>query len=186
MKNSSDAELIDSMRSGQQQAIAVLYDRYAGLVYSIAYRILQNSQAAEDLTQDIFITFWTSDCYNSKRGSVSSFLGLLTRSRAIDKIRQRTTTNHLLARWQQTISEASTSPSPLESATIQETRTKIQQAMAKLPPQQRQILELNYYQGLSHNQIAQSLNLTPGIVKSRLRQALIQLKTQLTQGARVG
>lgn len=185
MKNSSDADPIYRMRSVQQQEITVLYDRYAGLVYSIAYRILQNAQEAEDLTQDIFVTFWKSDRYNSERGSLSSFLGLLTRSRAIDKIRQRTTTNNFLARWQQTISEESTSPSPLESATTQETQAIMQQAMAQLPVQQRQILELNYYQGFSHNQIAQSLNLTPGIVKSRLRQALVHLKTQLTNEERL-
>jgi RNA polymerase sigma-70 factor, ECF subfamily len=107
------------------------------LVYSIAYRILQNDRDAEDLTQDIFVTFWKSDRYNPERGFLSSFLGLLTRSRAIDKIRQRTTTNNFLARWQQTISEESTSPSPLESATTQETQEIVQQAMAQLPAQQR-------------------------------------------------
>jgi RNA polymerase sigma-70 factor, ECF subfamily len=73
------------MRSGQQRSISLLYDRYAGLVYIIAYRILQNDRDAEDLTQDIFVTFWNSDVYNPERGSLSSFLGLLTRSRAIDK-----------------------------------------------------------------------------------------------------
>jgi RNA polymerase sigma-70 factor, ECF subfamily len=180
MKNLSDAELVSSLRSGQRQAIAVLYDRYAGLVYSIAYRILQNAQEAEDLTQDIFVTFWENDRFNPTRGSLSSFLGLLTRSRAIDKIRQRTTANNFLSRWQQTISEESTSASPLETAATQETQTNVQQAMQSLPALQRQILELNYYKGLSHNQIAQSLGLTPGVVKSRLRQALVQLKTQLT------
>jgi RNA polymerase sigma-70 factor, ECF subfamily len=179
MKNLSDAELVYGLRSSQRQAIAVLYDRYAGLVYSIAYRILQNVQEAEDLTQDIFVKFWEHDCYNPERGSLSSFLGLLTRSRAIDKIRQRTTANSFLARWQQAVTEESTFPSPLESATTAETQAKIQQAMAQIPAQQRQILELSYYQGLSHRQIAQSLNLTPGVVKSRLRQALTQLKTQL-------
>jgi RNA polymerase sigma-70 factor, ECF subfamily len=186
MNNSSDADLIYGMRSGQQRSIVVLYDRYAGLVYSIAYRILQNAQEAEDLTQDIFVNFWKSDAYNPERGSLSSFLGLLTRSRAIDKIRQRTTTNSFLSRWQQTISEESTSPLPLESAATQETQEIVRQAIAQLPHQQRQILELNYYRGLSHNQIAQSLSLTPGIVKSRLRQALVQLKTQLIDGKRLG
>jgi RNA polymerase sigma-70 factor, ECF subfamily len=186
MNNSSDADLIYGMRSGQQRSIEVLYDRYAGLVYSIAYRILQNDRDAEDLTQDIFVTFWNSDAYNPERGSLSSFLGLLTRSRAIDKIRQRTTANNFLSRWQQTISEESTAPSPLESATTQETQALVRQAIAQLPERQRQILELNYYQGLSHDRIAQSLNLTPGIVKSRLRQALVQLKTQLIDGKRLG
>ncbi len=182
MKNLSDAELISRLRSGQKQAMAVLYDRYAGLVYSIAYRVLQNAQAAEDLTQNIFITFWEKDYFNPDRGSLSSFLGLLTRSRAIDKVRQRTTTSSFVARWQQNISEASTTPSPLESAITQETQANMQQALQKLPELQRQILELNYYQGLSHNQIAESLGLTPGVVKSRIRQALIQLKTQIDNG----
>ena len=182
VKNLSDAELISSLRSGQKQAVAVLYDRYAGLVYSIAYRILQNAQAAEDLTQDIFITFWEKDYFNPDRGSLSSFLGLLTRSRAIDKVRQRTTASSFLSRWQQTITEVSTTPSPLESATTQETQANIQEALQQLPELQRQILELNYYQDLSHNQIAESLGLTPGVVKSRLRQALLQLKTQIPNG----
>ncbi len=179
MKDPTDAELVCGLRSGQKHSITILYDRYAGLVYSIAYRILQNGQEAEDLTQDIFITFWQSDRFDPTRGSLSSFLGLLTRSRAIDKIRQRATANNFLSRWQQTITENSTSPSPLELATVQETQIKIQHVMRQLPALQRQILELNYYEGFSHNQIAESLNLTPGVVKSRLRQALIQLKAQL-------
>ncbi|MCG9889885.1 MAG: sigma-70 family RNA polymerase sigma factor [Thermosynechococcaceae cyanobacterium MS004] len=184
MKNLSDAELVHSLRAGQQRAIAILYDRYAGLVYSIAYRVLQNTQEAEDLTQDIFVTFWQSDRFDPQRGALSSFLGVLTRSRAIDKIRQRNTTQSFLLRWQQTIGEGSTDPSPLEAATTQETQTTIQQAMQQLPDLQRQILELNYYQGFSHGQISEHLGLTPGVVKSRLRQALVQLKTQVAPTAR--
>ncbi len=179
MKNSPDAELVHNLRIGQHQALTVLYDRYAGLVYSIAHQILQNAQEAEDLTQDIFLTFWQNNSFNPDRGSVSSFLGLLTRSRAIDKIRKRTTANSFLSRWQKTVTEESTDPSPLKRATTAEVQTSIHQAMQALPELQRQILNLNYYQGLSHNQIAESLNLTPGVVKSRLRQALVQLKTRL-------
>jgi RNA polymerase sigma-70 factor, ECF subfamily len=185
MKNSPDAELVRNLRLGRHQALSVLYDRYAGLVYSIAYQILQNAQEAEDLTQDIFLTFWQNNSFNPDRGSVSSFLGLLTRSRAIDKIRKRTTANSFLARWQKTITEESTTPSPLEQATTAEIQTSIRQAMQALPELQRQILSMNYYQGLSHNQIAQTLALTPGVVKSRLRQALSQLKTQLASAHRL-
>jgi RNA polymerase sigma-70 factor, ECF subfamily len=179
MKNSPDAELVHNLRLGQQQALSVLYDRYAGLVYSIAHQILQNAQEAEDLSQDIFLTFWQNNSFNPDRGSVSSFLGLLTRSRAIDKIRKRTTATSFLSRWQKTITEESTAPSPLERATTAEIQTSIHQAMQALPELQRHILNLNYYQGLSHNQIAESLNITPGVVKSRLRQALVQLKARL-------
>jgi RNA polymerase sigma-70 factor, ECF subfamily len=180
MKNSPDAELVHNLRLGQHQALNILYDRYAGLVYSIASQILQNTQEAEDLTQDIFLTFWQNNSFDPDRGSVSSFLGLLTRSRAIDKIRKRTTTNSFLARWQKTITEESTVPSPLEQATTAEIQTNVRQAMQVLPELQRQILNMSYHQGLSHNHIAESLQLTPGVVKSRLRQALLQLKTQLT------
>jgi RNA polymerase sigma-70 factor, ECF subfamily len=186
MKDLSDGELVHNLRSGQKQAMAVLYDRYAGLVYSIAYRVLQSAQEAEDLTQDIFLTFWEKDSFNPERGALSSFLGLLTRSRAIDKVRQRTTAYSFLSRWQQTVVQASTSPSPLESATTQETQTTIHKGMQQLPDLQRQILEMNYFQGLSHNQISESLGLTPGVVKSRLRQALLQLKEQISPEERLG
>jgi RNA polymerase sigma-70 factor, ECF subfamily len=179
VKNLSDAELISMLHSGKKQAMSFFYDRYAGLVYSIAYRVLQNDRDAEDLTQDIFITFWRQDYYNPDRGSLSSFLGLLTRSRAIDKVRQRTTVTSFLSRWQQTMSKVDSSPSPLEFATIQETQTNIQQALQQLPDLHRQVLESSYYHGLSHNQIAESLGLTPGVVKSRIRQALVLLKKQI-------
>ena len=181
LQDSSDAELVYLLRNGKKQALAILYKRYVGLVYSIAYKVLQNEQLAEDLTQDIFVTFWQKDKFDPNKGKLSSFLGLLTRSRAIDKIRSSNTTKNFLNRWQKIYSEESNVSSPLEQVSLTERQQKLQQALKQLPELQRQILEMNYFQGLSQAKIAQQLNLTLGIVKSRYRQGMSQLKNLLIE-----
>ena len=181
LQDSSDAELVYLLRNGKKQALAILYKRYVGLVYSIAYKVLQNEQLAEDLTQDIFVTFWQKDNFDPNKGKLSSFLGLLTRSRAIDKIRSSNTTKNFLNRWQKIYSEESNVSSPLEQVSLTERQQKLQQALKQLPELQRQILEMNYFQGLSQAKIAQQLNLTLGIVKSRYRQGMSQLKNLLIE-----
>lgn len=181
IQDQSDAELIYLLRDGEQKALAILYQRYAGLVYSVAYKILQNQQSAEDLTQDIFVTFWQKDNFDPNRGKLSSFLGLLTRSRAIDKIRSSNTTQNFLNRWQKIYSEDIDISLPLEELSLIERQQKLQKALDQLPALQRQILELNYFEGLSQAKIAEQLNLTLGIVKSRSRQGMSQLKKLLLE-----
>ena len=80
----SDGEVLAALRDGRLNAIDVLYDRYAKQVYSLAYKILANSEEAEDITQDVFLTLWQRDAYQSTRGSLKAFLTTLTRSRSID------------------------------------------------------------------------------------------------------
>lgn len=87
LKDADDSELINLLRASNSQAMDILYDRYAGLVYSVAFKILHNNSDAEELTQDIFVSLWQKDNYQPTRGSLKSFLGLLTRHRAIDKLR---------------------------------------------------------------------------------------------------
>lgn len=181
LADKSDAELVRCLRAGQQQALSILYERYVGLVYSVAYKILTNRQEAEDLTQDIFVTFWKKDRFDPNRGALSSFLGLLTRSRAIDKLRSRNTTQNFLARWQKIISEGEFEPLPLEQASFEERQAKLQKALSELPELQRRILEMNYFEGLSQAKIAKALALTLGTVKSRSRQGLLQLKKLLLE-----
>jgi RNA polymerase sigma-70 factor, ECF subfamily len=179
--DSSDADLVRSLRAGQRKALEVLYDRYVGLVYSIAYKILGNSQEAEDLTQDIFVTFWQQESFDPSRGSLKSFLGLLTRSRAVDKIRRRNTTNGFLERWQKIVTEESSDPMPLEKASMEECQEAVQLAMQQISDEQRLVLEMNYYEGLSQAKISQELNLSLGVVKHRSRQGMIELR-KLLQG----
>lgn len=185
LTDATDAELVTRLQSGQQQALAILYDRYVGLVYSVSFKILQNQQEAEDLTQEIFLTFWKQNRFDPNRGALSSFLGLLTRSRAIDKIRKGNTSHKFLEKWQKIISEGSITTLPLEEASQEEQRDKLQQALEQLPEIQRTVLKMNYFEGLSQAKIAQTLNLTLGTVKSRSRQGLTQLKKLLLENQSV-
>lgn len=181
LKDAPDGELIDLLRAGNSQAMSVLYDRYAGLVYSLAFKILQNKGDAEELTQDIFISLWQKDSYQAGRGSLKSFLGLLTRHRAIDKLRKRNTAQNFLDRWQLNIVESSTELMPLETVQEREQQEKLQKALSLLPPEQREILTMNFFEGLSRAQIAEKLNLPEGTVKSRVRLAFVRLKRLLLE-----
>ena len=181
LQDADDNQLILRLRVSDSKAMEVLYDRYAGLVYSVAFKILQNSSDAEELTQDVFISLWQQDNYRPKRGSLKSFLGLLTRHRAIDKLRKRNTTQKFLARWQLNIYDSSSSTLPLEEVQSQEQRKRLQKALSLLPVEQREILMMNFFQGLSRTQIAQKLNLPVGTVKSRVRLAFVRLKKILLE-----
>jgi RNA polymerase sigma-70 factor (ECF subfamily) len=154
----SDAELVLCLKAGQNKALYILYKRYAGLVYSIAYKILTNPQEAEDLTQEIFFTFWKQDHFDLNQGTLSSFLGLLTRSRAIDKLRSRKAAQNFLVRSQQLIVEERSDLLPLEQVSLEERQEKLRQALGELLELQRRVLEMNYFEGLSHAKIAKALN----------------------------
>ncbi len=181
LKDAPDHELIHRLRAAEKQAMEVLYERYAGLVYSVAFKFLQNSSDAEELTQEVFMILWQRDNYQPERGSLKSFLGLLTRHRAIDKLRKRNTTQKFLERWQLHLSESSFTTLSLEEAESQERQRQIKKALDLLPLEQREILMMNFFEGLSRTQIAQKLNLPVGTVKSRVRLAFVRLKKILLE-----
>lgn len=116
----TDIELFHALKAGQSSALGVLYDRYGSLVYGLALRVLKNSQEAEDLTQEIFLNLWHKGNYNPVRGSLSSYLTILTRSRAIDKLRSRSTNLKFLERWSQNIKTQARSHTPFEQAALKE------------------------------------------------------------------
>jgi RNA polymerase sigma-70 factor (ECF subfamily) len=176
----TDEELIRAMAAGQSSALGILYDRYSSLVYRLALKILANPQEAEDLTQEIFLNLWRSGSYNPSRGSLSSFLTTLTRSRAIDKLRSRGTSLKLIQRWSQMmISEETSSPTPFESASLSQRSHYVRNALAQLPEKQRQVLELAYYEGLSQSEIAARLSIPLGTIKTWSRQGLLNLRKNL-------
>ena len=181
LRDASDGELINLLRAGNSQAMSTLYDRYAGLVYSVAFNILHSNGDAEELTQDIFISLWQKDSYQAGRGSLKSFLALLARHRAIDKLRKRKTAQNFLDRWQLYLHESSAELMPLEDAQDREQQEKLQQALSQLSPEQREILTLNFFEGLSRAQIAERLDLPVGTVKSRVRLAFVKLKRLLLE-----
>lgn len=172
----SDAELIHRLRAGQQKALGILYDRYGGLVYTLALKILNQPDEAEDLTQDVFLTFWKQDKFDPSRAALSTYLCLLVRSRAINKLHSLASQQRSIQRLQQTTSTESLVPTPLERASLAEQQHTLQQAMTQLSDNQKRILELSYYQGLSQSEIAQQLSLPLGTVKTNVRQGLIKLR----------
>ena len=177
----SDVELYRNLQAGKKSALGQLYDRYATLVYSLALRILTNPQEAEDLTQEIFLTLWRRQTYNPDRGSLSSFLITLTRSRAFDRLRSRSSKHKLVDRCGQMISTSALLPTPVELASVQERQEQVRQALDELPQKHREVLEMAYYQGLSQSEIAKQLDKPLGTVKTWARKGLLQLRENLQE-----
>ncbi|MBD2464450.1 sigma-70 family RNA polymerase sigma factor [Oscillatoria sp. FACHB-1407] len=179
LKRSSDEDVLVALREGRMSALDVLYDRYAKQVYSLAYRILASTEEAEDITQEVFLTLWQKDTYQSSRGSLKTFLITLTRSRSIDRLRHQGTRHRFLQRWQRlSASEQETAP-PLDDVSVNEQSHLLQEALTVLSDSEREILEIAYYEGISQTEIAKRLNLPLGTVKSRSRQGLNKLRQHL-------
>jgi RNA polymerase sigma-70 factor, ECF subfamily len=175
----TDVEIFLALKAGDQSALGVLYDRYASLVYRLALRILSTPQEAEDLTQEIFLNLWRNQSYQPDRGSLSSFLTLLTRSRAIDRLRSRNSNLKVIQRWSQAMSSELPPPTPFESVSLNQRSEYVRDALSQLPDKQRQVLEMAYYEGLTQSQIAEHLNTPLGTVKTWSRNGLLNLKKTL-------
>jgi RNA polymerase sigma-70 factor (ECF subfamily) len=174
----SDADLVASLGT-DAQALAVLYDRHAGLVYGLALKILASAPEAEDLTQEVFVMLRHGSAYDPTRGSLTAYLVTYTRSRAIDRLRGRSRSRRLLEQWRADPLTATVAPSPLEALTSRERTTRVRDALATLPATQRTVLELAYYGGLSQTEIATEIEAPLGTVKTWARKGLATLRTLL-------
>ena len=171
----SDAELWFALQAGQTQALGELYDRHVGLVYGVSLKVLGNAQEAEDLTQDIFIKLAERASYDPGRGSLRTFLMILTRSRAIDRLRSRQSARRSNRRWQ--ADYAPSAAEPLTHGMVKaEQSNQVQAAMSQISAQQRQVLQMAYYEGLTQAAIAERLNAPLGTVKARARRGLLKLR----------
>ena len=175
----TDTELFHALKTGQIAALGILYDRYAAAVYGLARRILGNTEEAEDVTQEVFLTLHHRDTYDPSRGSLLNFLLTMTRSRSIDRLRSRSIKQRFFQRWRMSMSAAELSP--LSRASSNEQAKAVRQAMMQLRETERQVLELAYYRGLSQSEIAERLNIPLGTVKSRSRQGLKKLRRTLQE-----
>ena len=183
----ADEDLISLVGDGDAEAFALLYDRHSRAAYSLAYRLMNGRQAAEDLLQDSFIKVWRSaGGYRVGRGSVRTWILSIVRNRAIDQFRsdasRRRTRDEV---------EAST-PTSYPSEAFAETWRNTQQEQMRevlkmLPQEQLRILELAYFSGYTHVEIAERLSLPLGTVKGRMRLGLEKLRnhTELREMALV-
>lgn len=178
MSPPSDNELLQQLQTHQPQSLTYLYDTYGDLMYGLAYRLLNNRQESEDLVQEVFAQLWQRCTYDPKRSSFKSFLMLLVRSRAIDRLRaSKTHQNRALQTEGWRFSEGENFP--LEAATHDEVSQRVKLALAELPESQRQALELSYFRGLTQAEIAEQLAVPLGTVKSWFRLSFTKLRQSL-------
>jgi RNA polymerase sigma-70 factor (ECF subfamily) len=168
------------MARGDHDALAEIYDRHGRLVYSLAFRILRDQSDAEDVVQDVFSQAWRqASRYDASRGSVLGWLLTLTRSRAIDRLRGRR------SRPEPSTDETALNsiPDPAAPADVQAASaaqaTHLRAALDGLTVLQRVAIELAFYEGLTHAEIAERLELPLGTVKTRIRQGLLKLRDRL-------
>jgi RNA polymerase sigma-70 factor, ECF subfamily len=180
----TDEALMEQMAKQDQEALSVLYDRYRGVVFSLALRILRDRAEAEEVMTDVFFQSWKSaGGFDPLRGSVAGWLITLCRSRAIDRLRARGRRDASLAALAadplQTVSQGAAGAGPEESTEIRHRSARILAALGALSTEQRGVLELAYYSGLSHSEIAAKLGEPLGTVKTRIRQGLLALRESL-------
>jgi RNA polymerase sigma-70 factor, ECF subfamily len=172
-----DGAVMNALCQGQPAALEILYDRYGGLVYKLALRMLSQPEAAADLTQEVFFSLWEKpDRYNPSRGSLAVFLTVFTRSQALNRIRQFKSQQQLTARFGQEVLPTHYERPGLEQLSLEELADRVRHALQNLPDAQRQVLELAYYDGLSQSDITAQTGIPLGTVKSRSRQGLLKLQ----------
>ncbi|MFZ0432203.1 MAG: sigma-70 family RNA polymerase sigma factor [Candidatus Acidiferrales bacterium] len=176
----ADAALIQRIIERDETALAEMYDRYAGMLTSVLTRILRDTQAAEEILQDIFYHLWrTAAQFDASRGSLPGWLMVIGRNRAISRLRRRNP-----AAGEELEENAVVAPYNLESAVArQEMVGRVKGALGGLPKEQRDTLELAYFEGLTHSEIAERTGDPLGTVKTRLRTAVETLRRTLGPAA---
>jgi RNA polymerase sigma-70 factor (ECF subfamily) len=175
-----DDELLALIACGDEPALAILYDRYSGLVYTIAMRVTGDRQTAEEVMQDVFQGVWqTAGSYQTGRGACAAWLVGIARHRAIDATRSK---RERARTREQTIERpgfAETTGAPDPELTDLDLREAVRTALDALPPAQRQAVELAFYSGLTRVEIAERLGEPLGTVKTRMRLGLLKLRDLL-------
>jgi RNA polymerase sigma-70 factor (ECF subfamily) len=170
----SDLALVTAIRSGDQGAMAALYDRFSSIVYAVALRVLQETTAAEDVLQDIFMQLWRNPAaFDSSRGNMAAWLAVIARNRAIDALRRR--------RPQDEIEDVVVAVETDLASETDRSRAmeKVRGALQAMPSSQRSALEMAYFEGLTHTEIAEKTGEPLGTVKTRIRTGLISLRKVL-------
>jgi RNA polymerase sigma-70 factor (ECF subfamily) len=173
-----------AVRQGDRAAFQSLYDLFVVELLALCERILHNRADAEDVVAEVFWELWRRrDRYDAQRGGARPYLMTLARSRAIDRLRSQASRPETKGDFPQQPVDAQQlaafDPLPERSALDAELRTAIVQALAQLDPRQREAMELAYYEGLSHQQIAVRLNSPLGTVKTHIRKGLAKLRHAL-------
>lgn len=168
-----DMRLVARIRAGDQLALSELYDRYSNVVYGVALRILQDTGAAEDVLQDIFLQLWRKpDAFDSSRGSLGGWLAVIARHRSIDRLRQRKPESDI---EDCVIASNTDLRDETERSLVIE---KVRGVMNEMSSDQRTALEMAYFEGLTHTEIAAKTGEPLGTIKTRIRSGLQMLRAR--------
>lgn len=163
--------IIAGIRGGREDAMAQLYDRYSSIVYSVALRVLGDTGAAEDVLQEVFMQLWRNPAaFDANRGSLAAWLAVIARHRAIDALRKRkpqTDISEVVIALDLDLEEEAGRKLAIE---------KVRSALAGMPAEQRKAVELAFFEGLTHSEVAAKTGEPLGTVKTRIRSALQNLR----------
>jgi len=182
-RDPDEHDLLTRISARDQAALEALFDRFAPAMQGLALKILGSAEEAEEIVLDVFSAVWrTAPTYDAKRGRVDGWLFMMTRSRALDRIRARQRSDRL----REAVTEQASLEAPYcvadpeEEALVSERRAVVRTAMEQLTQGQREVIELAYYKGLSHSEIADQIGEPLGTVKTRIRSGLVKLRDCLT------
>jgi RNA polymerase sigma factor (sigma-70 family) len=175
----TDEALLSLVASSDDQALAELYDRFGGVAYGLALRILRDESLAQDAVQDAFLAVWrTADRFLAERARASTWILTLVHRRAVDLVRRQ---ERRRGEPLEAVPEPVAPEQVDEQATIRFQRQVVQEALRQLPPEQREALELGYYAGLTQSELAERLGQPLGTIKSRMFTGLTRLRDLLAQ-----
>jgi RNA polymerase sigma-70 factor, ECF subfamily len=186
LRSLADEELMELVEDGEARAFEVIFDRHAGAAYSFAYRLCGRRALAEDIVQDAFLSLWRSGAgYDRVRGSVRSWVLSAVHNRAVDALR-RSGSRESRNVPDEGITERLASPDSTDAEVERrDDARRVRSALDELPTDQRHVIELAYFGGFSHNQIAEILELPAGTVKGRMRLGLTKMRHALGEASRV-
>ena len=180
----ADEELVRQAREGDALAFEVIFDRHAGVAFSLAYRMCGRRALAEDVVQDAFVSLWRSGMgYEHARGTVRAWILGVVRNKVIDAFRRETAKAGMDIRDDVAVEEMPAAELTEVEVERGEAAEEVRGALAELPGEQRRVIELAYFGGFTHTEIAGILELPSGTVKSRIRLGLQKLRLSLANPA---
>jgi RNA polymerase sigma-70 factor (ECF subfamily) len=180
----ADEDLMPLVERKDPAAFEIVYDRHGGAAFSLAYRIVGDRLVAEEVTQEAFLSVWRSGArFDRTRGSVRTWLLGVVRNRAIDVLRRESGRAPTVSLELDAVPEQESRFEPTDAEALRrETTREVRGALAHLPEDQVQVVQLAYFGGLSHTEIAEVLGMPLGTVKGRMRLAMEKMRATLAEG----
>jgi RNA polymerase sigma-70 factor (ECF subfamily) len=171
---------LHGIQARESASLQALYDETSNILYGLAYRVLNDTADAEEVILDVYYQVWNSvGRFDSSRGTVWSWLMVMTRNRAIDRLRKSKVRRSRELSIEEPLEKASESPVPETQSIFLQERALVRQAMAALAAEQREAIELAFFSGLTHSEVAETLRIPLGTIKSRIRVGIQKLRETL-------